>query len=304
MNALLKIATIANLVAEIGDCDELQFSLDGFVNVLTELKTCLNEPPVITKIDKCECCDSTAPATKVNGLYCCAECDNFDEEEEEETDLFAELCAKANSDTPEEEEDSIEPCKCKSSWDIRCLCCPVKEHKRFQNCPERFNLTYECIKNDFEKYRDIEASSNRQNKHTKIFQYAREEPFFLTDDNLEDELLYLIEQDEESEEEYLCYYCDTFVSNAEEQDEAEWNDDRLVCRSCICDHKCEECCEFFEEDDLEHIGDNLFCYDCKVPKKCEDLVEEVSEYINEMDDSDEKLEMLEKIKNIIAEYKK
>lgn len=42
INSLSKIATIINLVAEIGDCDELQFSLDGFIKVLTELKECLN----------------------------------------------------------------------------------------------------------------------------------------------------------------------------------------------------------------------------------------------------------------------
>jgi GNAT superfamily N-acetyltransferase len=30
----------------------------------------------------CECCDRGLPATKIHGLYCCEECDNFDEEEE------------------------------------------------------------------------------------------------------------------------------------------------------------------------------------------------------------------------------
>jgi hypothetical protein len=50
MNTLNKIATITNLVAEIGDCDEIQFSLDGFIKVLKDLKTAKNFYPC----DKCK----------------------------------------------------------------------------------------------------------------------------------------------------------------------------------------------------------------------------------------------------------
>jgi hypothetical protein len=265
MNALLKIATITNLIAEIGDCDEIHFTLDGFIKVITDLKTAKNSIPEPPK---------------------------------------NEIVVLVEPESDDDDEDNIVPCKCNSTFDIRCLCCPVKSHKQFQNCPERFKLTYECIKNDYDKYKDIDASFTRQDKHNKIFQYARDEPYFLTDDDLEDELLYLIEQDEENEEQYLCYYCDDFVSNAEEQDGAEWNDDRMVCCSCISDHKCEECEEFYEKDALKVICDNLYCYNCETPKNCEVLGNEINEIITNLEDDDKKLEMLEKIKNIIAEYYK
>jgi len=32
-------------------------------------------------INQCECCDKVCDVTKIHGLYCCEECDNFDEEE-------------------------------------------------------------------------------------------------------------------------------------------------------------------------------------------------------------------------------
>jgi len=31
-------------------------------------------------INQCECCDKVCDVTKIHGLYCCEECDNFDEE--------------------------------------------------------------------------------------------------------------------------------------------------------------------------------------------------------------------------------
>lgn len=50
MNAMLKIATLTNLVAEIGDCDEIQYSLDGFIKVLSDLKTAKNSRPVVVPV--------------------------------------------------------------------------------------------------------------------------------------------------------------------------------------------------------------------------------------------------------------
>jgi len=38
METLLKIATITALIVEIGDCDEIQLTLDGFIKTLTTLK--------------------------------------------------------------------------------------------------------------------------------------------------------------------------------------------------------------------------------------------------------------------------
>lgn len=46
MSSFMKLATITRLIAEIGDCDELQYSLDGFVKILEDLKGALNAPKV------------------------------------------------------------------------------------------------------------------------------------------------------------------------------------------------------------------------------------------------------------------
>lgn len=218
---------------------------------------------------------------------------------------------ETEEDEEEEDDDSVEPCKCKADWDIRCLCDPVRSAKQFSRCPQRFNMTYECIKNDFEKYKDIEASFTRGDKQQKIVQYAREEPFFLNDDNLEDELLYLIEQDEENEEENCCVNCDGFIPYADESS-AKWCDseERWVCYSCSNDCFCAECEEYFpNEDDLEYLNRDSadcdkFCCDCLIPKKCEHLKDEVSNYIDEMEDDQDKLNMLEEIKNVIDKYYK
>jgi len=71
MNALLKIATITNLVAEIGDCDKIQLTLDDIIKHLTALKEIepLKESEDKHKCDKCELFYENITAYH-EGVYC------------------------------------------------------------------------------------------------------------------------------------------------------------------------------------------------------------------------------------------
>jgi len=324
MNALTKIATITTLVAEIGDCDEIQFSLNAFVKVLTDLKSAMNAPKCVvmkyqldadgnrvgegvpcppTRLSNCDECETERICFSLK----CAEHMKIQKEAREMARNDLDATAEPEPES-EDEDDCYIACKCNNGMDIRGRCDPIRSAKQFSTCPARVDTAYFHINNDFEKYNDIQASFTRADKHKKYYAYMREEPFFLkdhpshSDSHLDELILELIEADEENEEQYLCCYCDTFVNLGDEEDQAEWNDDRLVCGDCVSDHKCEECSEFFDED-LEEVGDKLCCGDCGMYNKCDDLECEVKEEIGEMENNERKLEMLEKIKNIIAEYK-
>lgn len=41
MSALSKVSTLTSLIAEIGECDELHFALDGAIKIFTDMKTAL-----------------------------------------------------------------------------------------------------------------------------------------------------------------------------------------------------------------------------------------------------------------------
>lgn len=278
MNALVKIATITNLVAEIGDCDEVQYSLDGFVKVLTDLKTAMNAP--VPKRQNCDECENERQLYSTK----CAEHENHLTPPETEVE----------EDEEEEEEDDLVPCKCNTRMDIRGRCCPVRSAKQFSNCPARFDTAYFSIKNDYEKYKQIEACCSRGEQHSLIFQFCREEPYFLTDEpDLEDEVLELIEQDEENDgDQFCCVSCDGFIPYADE-DNGKWCDseERWVCYSCKDDCFCAECEEYFpDENDLEYLNkedDNCskYCGDCIVDK-VSDIREQLCDTINDLSHAD------------------
>jgi len=50
MSALQKISTLTSLIAEIGECDEINFALDGAIKIFTEMKTAIARPPQPTLI--------------------------------------------------------------------------------------------------------------------------------------------------------------------------------------------------------------------------------------------------------------
>ena len=322
MNALVKIATITNLVAEIGDCDEVQYSLDGFIKVLNDLKTALNTPKKVVMKYQLDAEGNRVgegvpvPNTfEPHGDHIKRSSLNL---ENGEWVMETELMAKEDFDAPspvaetdDEEEDDEPTCSCNTRMDIRGRCDPIRDAKRFSRCPARFDTTYFLINNDHSAYTDIQSCS-REGKHIKYMEYAKAEPYFLdlsyADD--EDKILMLIEEDEENEEQYCCLNCDGFIPLADE-DSAKWCDseERLVCYSCKDECFCAECDDYFAEEDLEYLNrDNedtcKYCCDCIAPKKCDALEEEITGYFAEMDADEDKVRMLEEIKNVIAKYHK
>lgn len=135
-------------------------------------------------------------------------------------------------------------CKCKMSMDIRGRCDPVCDAIQFKSCPTRVDTIYFHISNDSEKYQEIEDCCSRREKQELYFDYARAEPYCLTESE-EDDLTKLIEEDEKDEgDTYLCYFCDEYVSLAEECDVY---GERPVCEECVESLKCEECGVYVEE---------------------------------------------------------
>lgn len=314
MNALTKIATITMLIADIGDCDEIQFVLDDMITNLTDLKTALNKPkkvvmkyqldadgnrvgegvPVLNTFEPHGDHIKRSSLNLENGVW-----------SEEVENKLTPPETEVEEDSDEEEEDDLVPCKCNTRMDIRGRCDPICSAKQFSKCPAKVDTAYFHITNDYDnwevKRRDCRSRGDEQTLLRKV---ASAEPYFLEGEELDD-LIVLKEEDEENDGEFNCICCDNFVSYAEEQDEARMEDDKLVCGDCSAYHYCEECdCFYDDEEDLVNVGDKLFCESCATEKKCEDLTEEIQEYISEMVDNEGKLDMLKKIKEIIAEYRK
>ena len=117
-------------------------------------------------------------------------------------DKFKEHWRRMDEEEEEEEEDEEEDedhCKCQPHWDMRCMCDPLQEPMKYSKCPMRFVFAYECIKNTYDAYKDIEASVSRSEKFEKICDYARAYPYNLCDENLDDELFELFMDDMDKE---------------------------------------------------------------------------------------------------------
>lgn len=152
-------------------------------------------------------------------LYCCLECAN-------EEGWIYDITIK-------------NPCKCHDGMDIRGRCDPIRDAKQFSMCPARVDTTYFCIMNDCDKYQDIWSSVSREEKHKKLFEYARAEPFLLKDDithsdSVLEEMLFLLfdEDDEEDEEDYESANCEKCSENYL-IDKLEVKDDKFYCRVCF-----------------------------------------------------------------------
>lgn len=298
MNSLIKIATITNLVAEIGDCDEVQFSLDGFIKVLTELKTALAKPPkkVVMKyqldadgnrIGEGVIVPNTFPPHPSFVRHSSLDLKDGEPlvvEEEEDEDLRT--CDKCGEDrykngelmrydnmveNEEKDEwyckgcadDSVEPCNCNSRMDIRGRCDPIKSAKQFAECSARVDTAYFHICNDYDKWEVPRRECwKRSQEHELLRKVASAEPYCLTAYEL-DEILELKEQDEENEDEFNCLCCGNFVSCAEEEDEGRYEGDDIICGDCVRNHYCDECDNFYEDEGfLAEYEKRLCCEEC------------------------------------------
>jgi hypothetical protein len=225
MNSFDKIAVIINLITEIGDCDELRFSLDEVIRNLTQLKSVI-KPKVIT------------PSL-------CQECD-----------LIAE--------TEDEEEDDLEPCKCHSNMDIRGRCDPVRSAPSFAKCRARVDTTLFHIQNDYEFHKDIEGLC-RKSIHERYKEYASVEPYCLTSDEQHELIELLEQDEEENEEYQCCKCNtfiplakepDTFTDDEDRLICQKCSVD-YVCNYCCEYHN--------DTDDLESLNEynnEKFCKDC------------------------------------------
>jgi len=126
------------------------------------------------KADECECCDSGLPAVKVQGIFVCKKCNNFEcglcgkENEDPHCDIAWNeecgmcVCDCCDDDDEEEDEESVwdylKPCNCTDAMDIRGRC-GIGE-VGFAKCPAFADTACFCICNDSDLDMKIRASED------------------------------------------------------------------------------------------------------------------------------------------------
>lgn len=153
--------------------------------------------------------------------------------------------SKINIDYESDDEDNItldEPCKCTTSWDIRCRCDPALEPQRFAKCPMKVYTTLFYIQNNVEFQKKTELLM-RTETHEIYEQYASAEPYCLTRKE-QDDLIEVVELEEATEDEWCCVECGLFIP-ADCEDDCDWREGsgtegRFICWNCTPDDEDED----------------------------------------------------------------
>jgi hypothetical protein len=264
MNAILKVATITNLIAEIvvmdKDTTSLNVELDFLISHLTKYKKTCAECVVAESLI------TLTPAELALGLSEAYREGKKDGREETETELNN---SEDEDEEEEDEEEELPDCKCNNRMDIRARCDPIRSAPMFAKCPARVDTAFFHICNTWEFEKKKEECGDRGQEHELLLTFAKQEPYCLEDED--DELIYLAEQEEENDSKYNCLCCGEFVSFAEECDEGRWECCDIVCGDCKVKHYCEDCDNFYqEEEDLTEYKKKMLCEDCLKEAKEED----------------------------------